>query len=159
MKRILVITMLVIAASSSFALVRSATQKAGATEDALIAQEKQIIESLKKKDSAAFKNLVAEDATLVGPMGVNRAGAVIPMIFSPDYTLESVTVENPQVRMIDKDAALLTYKTTGTESYKGQSETSTGYASTLWVKQGDRWVAMFHQESMARPAQQQKVEQ
>lgn len=153
-KRILFITMLFIAASSS-ALVWSANRRAGSLEDALVAQEKQIIESLKKRDSASFKNLVATDALLVGSQGTIEASEATSQMFSPDYALVSATIEEPQAKMIDKDAAMLIYKTTGTESYKGKSHTETAYASTLYVKRGDKWVAMFHQEStMTKPAQE-----
>jgi hypothetical protein len=61
-------------------------------------------------------------------------------------------VEDPQVMMIDKDAAILTYKSTGTETYQGKTETGISYATTVWVKRGGGWKAIFHQESMVPPA-------
>lgn len=144
MKRILLIALL-IAASSSFALVWSINRSAQSVEEAIIAQEKQVSEAIRKKDSAAFKNLVAADAIAVGMHGPTNISEAMSILFSPEYKSEDVKMESPQVKMVDKDAALITYKSTGTESYKGESHTFTSYQSTLWVKQGNKWMAVFHQ--------------
>jgi hypothetical protein len=147
MKRILFISLL-IAASSSFALVWSINRRAATVEETIIAQEKQIIEAINKKDQAAFKNLVSQDAMVVGMHGPIKAAEALPILFGPDYKSEGGAIESPQVKMMDKDAYMITYKATGTESYKGESMTNSVYASTLWVKQGDKWVAMFHQVTL-----------
>ena len=150
MKRLLIIATLVIA-SSSFALVWSANNRA-ADDAAIVNNEKQIVEALKKKDANAFKSLIADDAIIMGSEGRISSADATKFLFSPDYALVSGTVEDPQVKMVDANNALLTYKSTGTETYKGQSRTETAYCTTLWVKRGDKWVEMFHQESAVRPA-------
>jgi uncharacterized protein (TIGR02246 family) len=152
MKRILVVTLL-IAAAASLVVAWAARPGATTTQDAIIANEKQIIEALKKKDAAAFKNLIAPDAMLLGSQGRLAMADFNKVVFGPDYTLVSATVEDPQVKMIDQDAAILTYKSTGTETFKGKTETGTSYASSIWTKHGDKWVAVFHQESLVAPPQ------
>lgn len=144
MRRILLISLL-IAASSSFALVWSINRPGVTIEETIIAHEKQIIEAINKKDQAAFKGLVSQDALVVGMHGPIKAAEALPILFGPDYKSEGGAIESPQVKMMDKDAYMITYKATTTESYKGESMTNSVYASTLWIKQGDKWMAMFHQ--------------
>lgn len=122
------------------------------TAEAIIAKEKQILDALMKKDSKTFYTFVATDGMLNGPMGRTPVADFTKMAFGPDYTLSNSTIEDPQVMMIDKDAAILTYKSTGTETFKGQSNTGTSYATTIWAKRKGEWKAIFHQESMIAPA-------
>ncbi|HKC64988.1 MAG TPA: nuclear transport factor 2 family protein [Pyrinomonadaceae bacterium] len=150
MKRLFIIAGLIVL-SSSFALVWSASRRA-ADDAAIVNNEKQIIQTLTKKDASGFKSLIADDAILMGSSGRISIADAIKFLFSPDYSFGGATVEDPQVKMVDANSALLTYKSTGTETYKGQSHTSTAYCTTLWVKRGAKWVAVFHQESEMKPA-------
>ena len=147
MKRLLALVVLIVAASS-LCIIKSGSKSVMPNQDAVIAQEKLIIEALKKKDAKAFNDLVAPDAILYGLQGRLPISEFTKFAFGPDYTFGSATMEDAQVKMIDQDAAVLTYKTTGTETFKGESRTSTAYASTIWAKRGGKWVAIFHQESM-----------
>ena len=120
--------------------------------EAIIAREKQVLDALMKKDSKAFYSLVASDGMLNGAQGRMPVADFTKMMFGPDYTLSNATIEDAQVMMIDKDAAILTYKSTGTETIKGQSNAGTSYATTIWAKRKGEWKAIFHQESMIPPA-------
>jgi hypothetical protein len=44
----------------------------------------------------------------------------------------------------------VSYKWTGAGTFQGQPMPGTVYASTIWTKKGDKWVATFHQESEAK---------
>jgi uncharacterized protein (TIGR02246 family) len=125
---------------------------ASSVAEAIIAREKQVTDALMKKDAKAFNSLVASDGMLNTAQGRMSVADMSKVMFSSDYSLTNATVEDPQVVMIDKDAAILTYKTTGTETYQGHTDTSTAYATTIWVKRGGDWKAIFHQESMMPPA-------
>jgi hypothetical protein len=151
MKRILLTTTLILLVSS-IALGQTSTKKTDSVADALIAKEKQIADALMKKDAKTFNSLVASDGMLNGSHGRMAVADFTKVMFGPDYTLSNSTVEDPQVVMIDKDAAILTYKSTGTETYQGKTETGTSYATTIWVKRGSEWKAIFHQESMVPPS-------
>ncbi len=142
---------MLIAACSSFALVWSINRRAATIEETIIAQEKQVGEALMKHDQAAFKNLVSADAIAVGPRGAVKVSDIMGELFSPDYKSEGFAMEATQVKMMDKDAYVITYKGTGTESYKGESHNVTAYESTLWVKQGNKWMATFHQTTPVMP--------
>ena len=56
---------------------------------------------------------------------------------------------------LDADAAVVTYKWTGSGPWMGQPIPSPSLASTVWVTRGNNWVAVFHQETtmMTPPAQ------
>jgi hypothetical protein len=139
---------------SSIALGQAKTNSNAGTNpvaDALIAKEKQITDALMKKDVKAFNSLVASDGMLNGAMGRMAVADFKKVMFGPDYSLSNATMEDPQVMMIDKDAAILTYKSMGTETYKGHTDAGTSYATTIWVKRGSEWKAVFHQESMVVP--------
>ncbi|MGA9994964.1 MAG: nuclear transport factor 2 family protein [Pyrinomonadaceae bacterium] len=147
MKRLLALIIL-IAAASSIAIVRSANKSESLNQDAIIAQEKLIAEALKKKDVKSFNNLIASDAVLLGPQGRTPVADFTKFAFDPDYKFLSVTIEDAQVKMINPDAALLTYKSTSIETYQGSKRTSNSYTATLWAKRGGKWVAVFHQRTL-----------
>jgi uncharacterized protein (TIGR02246 family) len=129
----------------------SANAGASSVADMLIAKERQVVDALMKKDAKTFNSLVAGDGILNGSQGRTVVADFTKMMFGPDYSLSNSTVEDPQVTMIDKDAAILTYKSTGTETMQGHTQTATSYATTIWVKRKGDWKAVFHQESMVAP--------
>jgi hypothetical protein len=52
---------------------------------------------------------------------------------------------------IDPNAAVVTYKWTGSGTYQGQPLPSPVWCSTVWSKRNGKWMAVFHQESPAMP--------
>jgi hypothetical protein len=61
-------------------------------------------------------------------------------------------MENPMVKRLDKDSAVITYKSTGTATYKGQASSESSYDTTIYVRRSGKWVAIFHQSTdMAKP--------
>jgi hypothetical protein len=162
MKRILIVAVLMMMAAT-VALGQAANQNsnaaqnktatgADAVEQTIIAKEKQITEALIKKDAKTFDMLVASDGMLNGADGRIPVSAFKAIAFGPNWTLTSSTVDEPQVIMIDKDAAILTYKSTGSGTFNGKTESGTSYATTIWARRGNEWKAIFHQESMIPPA-------
>jgi hypothetical protein len=155
MKRLIIILALLVAACSlSFAQTnrkKAVASAMGAPEDAITMKEMAVLEAIVKKDRKAFDALVASDAVLNGPEGRMTIADFVKVVFSADYSLSDARVEDPQVMMIDKNTALLTYKSSGTETYKGKTMTGTGYATTLWVKRGATWKGIFHQETPMQP--------
>src|SRR5437763_14610817 len=119
MKRLFIITALIVL-SSSFALVWSASRRA-ADDAAIVNSEKQIIQTLTKKDASGFKSLVPDDAILMGPEGRPSIADAVTFLFSPDCSFGNATVEDPQATLADANTAALTYKSTGTATHKGQS--------------------------------------
>jgi hypothetical protein len=50
----------------------------------------------------------------------------------------------------NKDTAVLTYKVTVQGSFKGEDISGAYYASSVWVNQGGKWLAILHTEVKAQ---------
>jgi len=133
------------------ALWQTNVKKKETVERLLIANENRINEAIKKRDLGGFNNLVADDAVTVGSKGVVTAGELTKFLFDARFVLVAFSIEQPQVRMLDGDVALLTYKFTVVTSFDGKKTTGTTYASTIWAKRKSKWVAVFHQEADIPP--------
>ena len=66
-----------------------------------------------------------------------------------DMKLTSWDMVDPKVTWLGADAAIITYKWVGRGTYQGKPIPSPVWSSTVWSKRGDKWLAVFHQESPA----------
>lgn len=124
----------------------------GSLEEMIIAQEKMIIEAIKKNDAEAFKALVDVNGTAVGSQGLMKISEVLPFLFGPKISVTEYTLEDPQVRSIDKNTAIISYKSSSTSSMDGKTMSTKSYDTTIFVRRVSKWVAVFHQSSeMAAP--------
>lgn len=152
MKRMYILTALLLAASVCMVLVQllaqPATVKAAAkpnasatvSEDDLIAREKQVWDALKRKDYDAFAAFLAADQMEVNSNGVyDKAGTIKGV---KEIDLSNATVSDFQVLKLDKDAAVVTYLVKGPPPlFPAEGE----WHSTVWVKRKGKWLAVFHQ--------------
>lgn len=113
----------------------------------IIAHEKQIIEAIKKRDAAAFKNLVDVNGTVVGMGGIAKISGIVNDLFTPELTFSKYDMESPQVTVIDKDAAILSYKSNTTTTFEGTTTSRSAYETSVFVKRGNKWIVIFHQSS------------
>jgi hypothetical protein len=124
----------------------------GSLDEAIIAQEQMIIDAIKKRDANAFKSMVDANGYEVTSQGTRSLSDLMTELFSPDLTFTELKMENPMVKRLDKDSAVLTYKSTGTATYKGQTSSGTSYDTTIYVRRAGKWLAVFHQSTdMAKP--------
>lgn len=113
-------------------------------EAMLIAREKEVWELIKKKDAQGFAAYLAEEQLYVGSAGVQSKAETVKGIGSagpPDFTLDDW-----KVVMIDKDAAIVTYKWTPKAEACGP-EPVAERNTTVWAKRGNKWLAVFHQDT------------
>lgn len=125
----------------------AAGKSMGATESMIIANEKQIIDSVNNNKPDDFKKLVSMDAWVVTSQGTAKVSDVLNYIFNPDVKTTSHAMEDTKVMMIDANAALITYKSIWAGTDKGKAQSETSHDSTLWVKRDGKWWAVFHQTS------------
>lgn len=123
----------------------------GSLEEMIIAQEKLIIEAIKKNDVEAFKSLVDVNGTVVNSHGIMKISDVLSMLFDPKVSTTEYTLEDPQVRSIDKNTAIITYKSSQASSMDGKAMTGKSYDTTVFVRRVSKWVAIFHQSSDMAP--------
>jgi hypothetical protein len=126
---------------------RSAMAEFSAIDKALIANERKISDAIMKKDKTAFAALVAADGWMVDGSGAMKTSALTAAF--DQLVIKNYTISDEKVSWVDPNTAILTYKWLGTGTYGGQPMPGTVYASTVWTKKADKWVAVFHQESAA----------
>ena len=126
----------------------SSTPAAAAmTEAGAIEIEKGIWDAIKNKDYAAFGNMLADDSIEVTTDGVfDKAGSTAGI---KDFEPSEVAHSDWKFLSIDKDAFLITYSVNVKGKFKGKEipkEMESARASSAWVKRGDKWLAIYHQE-------------
>jgi hypothetical protein len=123
----------------------SAMGASSTLQSALEAKEKALWEGFKNKDTKPFADL-ATDSIEVTPQGpIDRAGT-LSSISGSKCDIKSVSLDSFKLTKVDRDAVVLTYKGKAEGTCEGQAP-PTAYCSTLWVKRGSKWLALFHQET------------
>jgi ketosteroid isomerase-like protein len=129
----------------------TAGQSPSALDKALIANENKINDAVAKSDKAAFTALVVPDAWSLDGNGAMKVSEFAAMLDQVKVKTWKITDE--KVMWVDPNTAIVTYKWTGSGTFQGQAFPGVTYASTVWTKKGDKWLAVFHQESeAAKPA-------
>jgi hypothetical protein len=133
----------------------NALQGAGASkgklslEEIITGLEKRAWEAVKGRDAKTFSDLFAADGLMADSGGfVTRAGFLQTL---PELTISEYMLTDFKVMMIDKDSALIIYKADVKGSFKGQAfPPNPAYVSSIWTKRGGKWMAVYHQETMAQ---------
>ena len=118
--------------------------------DLLVARERAVAEALVRKDEKTFNKLVASDAIIVRSQGRRTRAELMKGMRDPDYSEDVPTIEDAQVKMIDQNTAILTYRGTSKWTYKGESHAVKGYATSIWSRRDGEWKAIFHTASVVR---------
>jgi hypothetical protein len=121
-----------------------------AGDDALLANERSMLEALEKHDADAFKAMVVPDAWSVDANGLSKVSDFVPMI--PQMSMTGWKVNDPKVVHVDAKTAIVTYLWTGTAMMPGMpTQDKPTYITTIWTKKDGKWLAIFHQETEAAP--------
>lgn len=119
-----------------------------ADEKQILANEHAVHQAFAKGDATTFLAHLAPDAFAVDPaMGVMKAADFVS--FFKDIKLESWTIDQSRVDFASNDVAVHTFRWTGKGTFMGQPFPSPVLSSTVWVKKGGKWLAYFHQETLA----------
>ncbi len=124
---------------------------AAPTADTLLDMEKKASEAYAKGDGAYFETMLSDKTVM--SMGKDRMGkaAVIAMIKTAKCEMkDGVKLSEPQMSKINDDTYAFTYKndSTGKCTENGKSvEMKPTRASTVWVRNGDKWQAVWHGEN------------
>jgi hypothetical protein len=116
-------------------------------EAMLIAREKEAWEQIKKKNAQGFAGYLAEDQIYVTGDGVHSKAETIKGVTEAGPA--EITFSDWKVLMVDKDAAIVTYTTKSGAAVACGPEPVTQRESTVWVKRGGKWLAVFHQDTPA----------
>lgn len=109
-------------------------------------KEKAIWETIKKKDSAGFAAMLADDFIYISSDGVYDKAGTVNGVKNMEVT--DVTLSDWKTVTLDKDAAVVTYTVTmkGTSGGKPIPPTPVR-ASSAWVNRGGKWIGVYHQDS------------
>ncbi|MBD0373274.1 MAG: nuclear transport factor 2 family protein [Pyrinomonadaceae bacterium] len=118
-------------------------------EETIMKMEKQAWEAVKARDAKAFSDLFAADGYMADNAGFATRASFLQTL--PDLVITQYTLTDFKVMMIDKDAAIITYKANVKGSFKGQAfPPNPAYVSSIWAKRGGKWMAVYHQETLAQ---------
>jgi hypothetical protein len=128
-----------------------------ATEKALIANERAVMDAFAKGNRATAEKYLARDGFAIDPVMGMMPNAETLKTFDTmvkDMKITSWTITNEKVLWPDANTAILSYTWTGKGTYQGQPIPSPTFATTVWSKRGGNWMAVFHQETskVAAPA-------
>jgi hypothetical protein len=118
-----------------------------ALDKALIANERKVADALMKKDRATLTSLIAADGWSADASGFMKTSEFLGGL--DQLVIKSYKISDEKVAWVDANTAIVTYKWTGSGTFAGQPFPETVYASTVWTKKSDKWVAVFHQETEA----------
>src|SRR5689334_1066532 len=121
---------------------------ANTLDKALIANERKLNDSVAKADKATFQSLVSPNAWSADSGGFMKVSDFIAMF--DQVKVSNWSMSGEKVNWLDGNNAIVTYTWTGSGTFQGQPMPGTVYASTVWTKKGDKWVATYHQESEAK---------
>ena len=125
----------------------AAAPERSALDKALIANENKVAEALMKKDKGAFSALVSANGWSIDGNGFMKTSDLTAAL--DQLVIKSYKISEERISWVDPNTAVLAYKWTGSGTFAGQPFPSTVYASTVWTKKADKWVAVFHQETEA----------
>ena len=113
----------------------------------LIDRENALWEIVKNKQVDAFRKYYADNYRGVSSDGVkdiNQEVEGVRIVDLKEYSLADTKVVFP-----NKATAVLTYKVTVRGSFQGQDISGVYYASSVWVNQAGKWLAILHTEAKA----------
>jgi hypothetical protein len=131
-----------------FAAGLASGQDKGGVEKTLVANEHKLNEAVAKGDKATFTALVAPDAWSADGAGFMQVADFVSVF--DQLKVSSWKIEDPKVRWVDANNAIVIYTWTGAGTFQGQPLPKKVYVSTVWTKKAGKWLAAYHQESEAK---------
>ena len=105
-----------------------------------------------EKDVATVEKLMASEYAYIAPNGqVLDRDAILQIIRSPSYKLDSGTRTEVVVKPLGLDAATLIHRWQGTGTFDGKSFTDDHRCTMVVVRRGDRWQVVLEQCSAISP--------
>jgi ketosteroid isomerase-like protein len=140
-------------ASLYFATGGRAAESQQAITAQVIAREKASFDAWQRKDKAFFENFMAEDSTYFAPenpyLETDPKVNFFPKFekYTEMFKMNDFQMYNPRVQVYG-DTAILTYNSSVSISFGGQSMNYTAKVTSVYVKQGDTWRVVHAHESM-----------
>lgn len=116
----------------------------------IIATEKKLWEAWKNKDVKAFRANLTSDSVQVSDSGVGDKAAILKSIEGSDCEVRSYSLSDFKVTFPAANVAVVAYKGMQDATCGGQTVPPGVWASSTYVRRGDKWYAASHQETPAK---------
>jgi hypothetical protein len=123
------------------------TSQAARTKDVLVMLEKTGYQAWKSQDAMFWDSFLSDKFVGYGLIGKLDKASASQEFQGVGCEIKSFELSDEQMRMLGRDAALLTYKTTVDGTCEGQKVPANSWAASVYVRDGDRWKEVFHSES------------
>ena len=140
---------LVLVLSLVFAAV--ATSFAGPTKESMMEKENAAWQSYKDKKADDFKKVVDKDLRCVYDAGIQTMKNELDDMSKWD--IKSATISDYNIFSDEKDVVVATYTVALQATFNGKDMSGTYNAGTVWKKEGNNWMAIFHTHSKQAAAQ------
>ena len=126
----------------------------------IIDLETRFWQSMKDKDVATAKSLIAQEGLVPGPMGTMTLNPEKYAQITRDgqWTLENFEMKNVEVVQPTPDSAIIAYEVHQTGDMKGQKMDLRCADSSVWVKEGSDWKCALHTETILEDASARQPE-
>jgi hypothetical protein len=125
---------------------KSEPDEQGALKEHLVNLEKQSWEAWKNRDGKFFQDFLSDDHVEVGFGGLATKAQVVAFVGSPVCQVKSYELDHFELKMLDKNTALLTYRE-AQDAVCQKVVPSPCWVSSLYMKRGDRWLNVLYQQS------------
>jgi hypothetical protein len=115
-------------------------------KEQLIKPEKQSWEAWKNRDGKFFQDFLSDDHVEVGFGGVSNKAEIVSFVGSPVCTVKNYQLDQFELKMLDKNTALLTYRE-AQDTVCHNPVPSPCWVSSLYMKRGDRWLNVLYQQT------------
>jgi len=115
-------------------------------KEQLIKLEKQSWEAWKNHDGKFFQDFLSDDHVEVGFGGVSNKAEIVSFVGSLVCTVKSYQLDQFELKMLDKNTALLTYRE-AQDTVCHNPVPSPCWVSSLYMKRGDRWLNVLYQQT------------
>jgi uncharacterized protein (TIGR02246 family) len=114
-----------------------------------MAQEKMLWAAWAKRDGEPFKKVLAQDAmeVIAGTRPAVGRDAIVKDITSHTCETKSFALQDPRLRMLSADVALLTYTATQDTICGKDKLPPKVLATSIRVKQQGKWMQVHYQET------------
>jgi hypothetical protein len=132
------ITYLVTAILATIAVSNAATPDKAAMEG----KEKAAWQAFKDKNEAEFKKLVDKDVRGVYDTGVANMAKELDAM--KKWDMKSFAISDYDIFSDEKDVIVSTYTVKVEGTFDGKDMSGTYNAGSVWKKEGNNWLAIFH---------------
>ena len=130
-------------------LTAQAPANRAAIEKTLMEQEMKVSAAFNKNDAAGMKMYIADDASMSDSMGYKTTTEFFKAMPTMQIKVTEEKLADFKYTWADANTVIAAYTWTGKGSVMGQPVDSPAYCSTVWSKRGDKWLAIYHQETAA----------